>query len=224
MVTQTVYLSKTIAIRGGYTTTNSFAGPPDPEANPTTLDAGGQGRALFVAGAISPVITGLRITGGDATGPGRRFVLGTAGGGIYVLTATVRLNHNHIFANSAGPEGSGAGASLGYSDGSLRGNTLTENSADLDGGGLYLSFSGATVRDNVFTNNTANRFGGGLHIWYSPVLVEGNEFRDNGAGYGAGLQIGGVNGGTFRNNSVASNEAVVGGGMYLQYTGSDQPH
>ncbi len=34
-VTQVVYLTKTVTIRGGYTTTNSFADPPDPVANPT---------------------------------------------------------------------------------------------------------------------------------------------------------------------------------------------
>jgi hypothetical protein len=37
MITQVVYITKTVTVRGGYTTT--FAEPPDPEANPTTLDA-----------------------------------------------------------------------------------------------------------------------------------------------------------------------------------------
>ena len=37
VVTQVVYISKTVTIRGGYTTTNWTA--PDPEVNPTTLDA-----------------------------------------------------------------------------------------------------------------------------------------------------------------------------------------
>ena len=39
IITQVVYLSKTLTIRGGYTTTNCFADPPHPEANPITLDA-----------------------------------------------------------------------------------------------------------------------------------------------------------------------------------------
>ena len=38
-VTQTVYVSKTVTVRGGYTTTNWTVS--DPDANPTTLDAQG---------------------------------------------------------------------------------------------------------------------------------------------------------------------------------------
>ena len=67
-VTQTVYISKTLAMAGGYTTTNWVE--PDPVGNPTMLDAEGQGRVLCITGDISPTIEGLRITGGDATGLG----------------------------------------------------------------------------------------------------------------------------------------------------------
>jgi hypothetical protein len=68
LITQVVYISKTVTIRGGYT--SAFTEPPNPEANPTTLDAQGQGRVLLIAGVISPTAEGLRITGGDATGLG----------------------------------------------------------------------------------------------------------------------------------------------------------
>ena len=70
IVTQVVYICKTVMLRGGYTTTNGFADPPDPQANPTTLDAQGQGRVFYITGDISPTIEGLRITRGDATGMG----------------------------------------------------------------------------------------------------------------------------------------------------------
>jgi len=36
-ILQVVYISKTVTIRGGYTGT--FSEPPDPQGNPTTLDA-----------------------------------------------------------------------------------------------------------------------------------------------------------------------------------------
>jgi hypothetical protein len=68
VITQVVYISKTVTIRGGYTT--AFTDPPDPEANPTTLDARGQGRVIHITGDISPTVEGLRITGGDASGLG----------------------------------------------------------------------------------------------------------------------------------------------------------
>jgi hypothetical protein len=62
VVTQVVYISKTVAIRGGYTTTNNFADPPDPVANPTTLDAQKQGRVLYITGDPS-VGSGQAIVG-----------------------------------------------------------------------------------------------------------------------------------------------------------------
>ncbi|UCC63943.1 MAG: hypothetical protein JSV36_02460, partial [Anaerolineae bacterium] len=74
IVTQAVYISKTVSIRGGYTT--AFSDPPDPEANRTTLDAQGQGRVLYITGNISPTVEGLRITGGYVKDSG-------GGGGIY---------------------------------------------------------------------------------------------------------------------------------------------
>ena len=67
-VTQVVYVSKTVTIRGGYTT--AFTDPPDPDAKPTTRDAQGQGRVLYITGDISPKVEGLRITGGHASQSG----------------------------------------------------------------------------------------------------------------------------------------------------------
>jgi hypothetical protein len=64
-VTQTVYLSKTLTIQGGYTT--SDWDDPDPEANITMLDAQGLGRVLTIKGQVAPTIAGLHITGGDAS-------------------------------------------------------------------------------------------------------------------------------------------------------------
>ena len=61
---QVVYIVKSVTIQGGYTT--AFTEPPDPVANPTTLDAGGMGRVIYIEGMINPTIAGLRITGGEA--------------------------------------------------------------------------------------------------------------------------------------------------------------
>jgi hypothetical protein len=54
VVTQVVYISKTVTTRGGYTTTNWTT--PYPITQPTTLDAQGQGRVLYITGDISPTI------------------------------------------------------------------------------------------------------------------------------------------------------------------------
>ena len=52
---QTAYVNKALTLRGGYTLTNWIA--PDPEANPTVLDAGGQGRVIYIADSASPTVT-----------------------------------------------------------------------------------------------------------------------------------------------------------------------
>ncbi len=41
---QVIYISKSVTIRGGHTT--AFTDPPDPDTNPTTVDAQGGGRVL----------------------------------------------------------------------------------------------------------------------------------------------------------------------------------
>ncbi|HEY54072.1 MAG TPA: hypothetical protein G4N94_11505 [Caldilineae bacterium] len=58
-VTQTVYISKTVTIRGGYTTANWTT--PDPVAHPTILDATGKGRVLYLVGPATVTISGLQI-------------------------------------------------------------------------------------------------------------------------------------------------------------------
>ena len=65
-VTQTVYLSKTVTLRGGYLDVR--LDDVQPLARPTVLNAEGKGRVLYITGDIEPIIEGLRLTGGDATG------------------------------------------------------------------------------------------------------------------------------------------------------------
>ncbi len=86
VITQCVYLTKTLTLRGGYTSQASVDegqeewNVSDPAANPTILDAQEQGRVLFIGGEISPTIEGLRTTGGNASDLGG-FGGDNAGGG-----------------------------------------------------------------------------------------------------------------------------------------------
>ena len=106
VVTQVVYIGKTLTVRGGYTTTDWTS--CDTEGDPTILDAQGQGRVLYITGDISPAIEGLRITGGDATGMGGLLVQDQPGveddaeGGIYALSITVTISNSRVFGNVAG--------------------------------------------------------------------------------------------------------------------------
>jgi hypothetical protein len=97
-ITQVVYLSKTVTIRGGYTTTNWTVS--DPKTNPVTLDAEGQGRALYVTGNTTPMIEGLSLTGGNAIGLGGA-PSGSTGGGVLVAGASPTFRNNYIFNNDA---------------------------------------------------------------------------------------------------------------------------
>ncbi len=223
VITQAVYLSKTVSIRGGYTTTNGFADPPDPAAHPTTLDAQGQGRVLFVCGAGQPIVEGMRLTGGDASGLGGDTLNAQTGGGVYILSATATLSNNEIVYNTAGTGGAGGGVSLYRGAGTLRRNTIAANSAGSDGGGLYLWWSPIVLAENVISANTAITWGGGLYMSSSPALVEGNTVQGNSAAYGAGLSVTGCDGITVRGNTVVSNTAVAAAGMFFGYTGWTTP-
>lgn len=158
MVTQMVYISKTMTIRGGYTT--GFTALPDPVANPAILDAQGQGRVLYITGDISPTIEGLQITGGSAAG-----LIGDpsgedAGGGVYAITATINFSNNQVFSNTTV-----AGGGLYFLNSAnvrLTGNTITNNMVFARAGGLYFRNSpGATLIDNTISNNRAGIIGGG---------------------------------------------------------------
>ena len=78
-VTQVVHLDEWVTLRGGYTTTNGFAEPPQPELHPTILDAQRQGRVIVVESA-GPTIEGFTISRAEATtreaGSGRIFPWG----------------------------------------------------------------------------------------------------------------------------------------------------
>jgi parallel beta-helix repeat protein len=242
-VTQVVYVSKTVTIRGGYTI--AFTEPPDPGVNPTTLDAEGQGRVLYITGDISPTIEGLRVTGGNADGLGGGSGGWDAGGGLYVVEATATISNNRVFSNTAygggglylhysaatlnantisgnaanGAHGGGGGLYLFDSDATLSGNTISSNTISDEGGGLYLFYSDATLSENIIISNTASDDGGGLYLHYSDATLSGNTVVSNTAGdQGGGLYLRKSNA-TLSGNTVVSNTASDdGGGLYLDYS------
>lgn len=179
---QVAYINKTVTIQGGYTTDDWDT--PDPEANPTTLDAQGQGRVVYISGQISPTLEGLRITGGDATGlGGGPWGEDDAGGGVYIINATATLNNCWVFDNTAH---SGGGLYLEDSAATLSGNYVVGNTAVStpegsygDGGGLFLYYSPATFTGNFIVGNTADFSGSGLYLRSSNATLVNNLVADN---------------------------------------------
>jgi fibronectin-binding autotransporter adhesin len=211
-ITQVVYISKTVTIQGGYTTTNWTT--PYPITQPTTLDAQGQGRGLLVAGYISPTIEGLHITGGDEAGLGGGLWGQDGGGGVYVITATATISSNWVFSNTA--DRCGGGLFLKYSDATLSGNIVISNTADF-GGGLLLEGSAATLSGNTVTFNDAVYEGGGLFLGDSAAMLISNTVTSNTAkgGGGGGLYLYG-SAATLNGNDIISNTAGYAGGLYLE--------
>lgn len=201
-LSQVVYISKTVTIRGGYSTSDWATA--NPLAQPCTLNAEEQGRVIYITGDITPTIEGLRITGGDAV----------RGGGVYVVTATAVISGNYILNNSAYY---GGGLYLAHSASVIVSNTVSNNSVsaswDSGGGGMYLDYSNAVLRENSITTNTAKHNGGGLYLHYSDAIVEGNLFSGNAVGvyYGGGLYLS-HSAATVVSNTITGNTGSWGGG------------
>ncbi|HFD39379.1 MAG TPA: DUF11 domain-containing protein, partial [Anaerolineae bacterium] len=212
-ITQAVYISKTVTLRGGFTTTNWTTS--DPVNNPTILDAEGQGRGIYVTGAISPVIEGLHVTGGDASGLWGSPYLDDAGGGIYIITATATVSRCWVYSNTApGLVGSVGGAGIYVADAPalISGTHVYSNYTDHYGGGIYLYHSPATLRGNVIHDNQAGIWGGGIRLLGSPATVIGNVVYRNHAYYGGGIEVA-DSAALVRQNQVLTNSAVYGGGI-----------
>jgi len=215
-LSQIVYISKTLTIQGGYTTTNWTT--PKPSINHTTLDAQGQGRVIYITGDIQPIIEGFRITGGEAEGlgsvPGDE--LWDGGGGVYVITATAMIRNNQVFNNSCSSQFCGAGGmQLVSSDATVSGNVFFLNYATWDGGGLQTFFSDATVSGNVFKHNSVGLSGGGAYLHMSTVTFSGNIVISNTAKFGGGL-VSSIGTDMIVNNVIVDNHvSTAGGGLWV---------
>ena len=223
-VTQTVYLSQSLTIQGGYTNTDWIHSYPITQ--PTTLDALAGGRVLYLTGDMSATIEGLRITGGNAHGLGGGPAGADAGGGIYMGALSATLFNSQLFENTAGDGvdggsyGSGGNGGLGgaiYNRGTLVLGTsvLSGNAAGNGSSGSYASGAGGD---------------GGAIYNIGSVSVVSSTISGNHAGYGglggpAPIQNeGGSGGGIFNtgtllvlSSTVADNHAEdggSGGGIY----------
>jgi len=213
--TQIVAITKSITIQGGYSSTDWDL--PDPEALPTILDAGGQGRVMVIVGnGITPIVEGLRLTDGDATGLGP-FEWGDVGGGVYIKDATPVISGNQVYSHTADR---GGGLYLWYSSAILNSNTVSNNTAGDGGGGMELLYSPATLNGNTVSGNKAPTYsggtwGGGVLLNSSDATLSGNTVTGNAASYGGGVAVywsaAALNDNTVTSNSVSS----YGGGLAL---------
>ena len=211
VITQVVYISKSLTLRGGYTTTDGFA-TSDPTSYPTTLDAEGRGRVLFVTGDITPTIEGLRITGGDAIGLGGPSGEDT-GGGLCVISATATLRGNEVFSNTGD---FGGGVALHDSDDATLSGNHIRNNTGMQGGGVFLSeSSNATLDNNVIVDNDAGVEGSGVFLEFeSAADLRHNTIARNTGGDGSGVSLILNSSAALTNNILVSHTVGIAVGSY----------
>lgn len=216
-LSQVVYISKTLTIQGGYTT--DFSGPPDPETNPTELDALGQGRVVFATGpGVDVTLEGLRLTRGSATG----LAPASAGGGFHAEQVRYLFLHkSRVYSNTA-DIGGGIYVHACHSSG-LDALQVYSNTAR-EGGGVYFHNTGdSTLVGSQIFANTSGWNGAGIYVGsgYYDTKLSFNTIHENVAGNagGAGLFIRNTNAPWIYGNTIYSNTAEAqGSGLHLDGT------
>ncbi len=224
---QTLYVSKSLTLRGGYTA-EDWSLPPDPATRVTTLDAQDGGRVLYVTSGTSLTLEGLVLSGGYnpySEGGGiysagdltlRDAELsdneGYYGGGIYVASGSSVLEDVVLERNKSGSSGGGvyvvAGGVLSVTRSAFYANTTGTYNL---GGGIY-SAGTLTLTRSTLQGNRA-RYGAGVYA-HGSATVEGVAFVRNSAGYGGGMASAGSLS-TLINVTLYDNEAsYAGGGIY----------
>jgi parallel beta-helix repeat protein len=230
---QAIYVNKTLRIRGGYSADFSTW---NPDAHPTTLDAGGKGRVAFLYSGtdpvyITPTLEGLRLTNGS---------YGLSTGGIYARYAHLTISGCHVFSNSHGGIALVAGTNavlVGnkvYSNTHNRGIYLTEShSATVTGNevygnggnGVYLvdSYDVTLTGNQVYANTESGVNGGGVYVDHCPgATLTGNEVYSNTTTQNGGGFFIQNSDAILAGNRIYSNTADQhGGGAYLILSSSD---
>lgn len=217
-VTQVVYLTKTLTIIGGYTTTNfttSF-----PLTQPTTIDAQGKGRGIYIANGVTDALNNLNVTNGNASGMGGGGSLSDdAGGGIYLHASGLSLLRINVISNTAD---SGGGVYLHSTTSCIvcQSNTIISNTAKF-GAGLYLKNSATTtLRNNTVSNNIAQLGavggGGGIYLNASAAQIVSNTISANqGGAAGGGIYLDNSAADVLSNTISGNSTFWAGGGLYL---------
>ena len=207
-MTQVAVISQPVTIQGGYTAV--YTEPPDPFANPTIFDAGGQGRVLTLLDAGQVTLNGLQLMGGATNGSADR------GGGLYAINSTLTLVDSAIRQNRAGY---GGGLYLQNSQIDLQRNDISDNEAQFSGGGLRCYACTGTLSQNQILSNTAVLHGGGFQLTNSPITLADNIIQYNQvsvvtSGWGGGGHLHNSAASLIR-NTISGNSAYQGGGLRL---------
>jgi hypothetical protein len=234
-MTQSVYISKTVTIRGGYTTTNWTTS--NPTANATTLDALGRGRVVYLMGGsgVNVTLENLTVRGGSINNNGggifsvnvyltlsNAIVRDNAtrgsyynGGGVYINMGNAAVSGGQIFSNAASYGGYGGGVFVQSGSAILSGVQIFHNTAG-GGGGVYVGSGSATLSGGQIASNTAGT-GGGVFVAGGSTTLSGTQILNNAPGGGLCSSYGTL---TVTNSTLSGNISDPGGGAIAQWGGS----
>jgi predicted outer membrane repeat protein len=163
----------------------------------TGLDFGG-----YDANPGDPItISGLTITGGDATGKHSPNYI--RGGGIFNKDATLTVANSVISNNYALDDGGGIYTSDAAGSVTVVNSTISGNRAGAStdgnayGGGIYSQDSPVVTRNSTVSGNNSGGDGGGIYMSSRPtadpsLTVENSTVANNTAGSGGGDDGGGI--------------------------------
>ncbi len=133
---------------------------------------------------LAPILSRNRITGKRL---GQEQIVG--GTGVYLSQSSPIIAYNDIVWNHSNRSGGGIRCSADCGA-LILGNTIFDNSTDMQGAGIYVTGSDSpmtVITRSVLVRNVAARGGGGIYIVHGFPMIAGNTLVDNSDGiYNAG--------------------------------------
>ena len=195
---QIAFISQSLTLRGGYSTTNWAVS--DPVAAPTIFDALSIDRVMVISGTSGVRVENLTmINGYNSDFPG---------GGLYVVAAGAVISNTQVYSSRALY---GGGILVESGQLTLSGVELRGNTTSNEGGAIY-NAGQLTITDNSLIHNNSAGLGGGivnegeLVLEYSTVGT--NTATADGGGI-ANLSLAVL---TMTNSTVSYNQAGDAGG------------
>jgi len=173
--------------------------------NLLTVSGNNASRVFLINAGTTVSISGMKITGGNATSP-------TSGGGIR-SSGSLTLTNVDIDTNSANGTGGGI---FSNSNLTILNSVVRNNTAILSvGGGIYHGVGTLSITNSTISNNTCpsvNGHGGGVELDTGTGTITNSTIVSNQAGnVGGGISIErGIL--TVNNSNISNNSAVQSGG------------
>jgi len=164
-------------------------------AGRTTIDAHGIDRVFSVSQQGSLSLSGVTVTGGDAT-VNDKMSDDIAIGGAVLNNGALTLDRVALVHNKA--DGGGGVFSTPFTTITVRDSLIADNSA-VEGGGLRLD-GGATIINTTITRNS--------------LFQRDNDLPDEVTGYGGGIDHRGTGNVVIVNSTITNNRALKAGGGY----------